>query len=159
MKITLSELKRVVRDVLLSEAAYDVPIDVVKRDWSSELSDAVKFMMCHMDTSENNARAHIMNNWSFDTLEHEGHTFLLAHDASEDKSLAYHPKAGGWYFRLGGNDEKCRQTGPGSSSSNAKSGVRDRGQTASGGTVTNSTSAKTVLQHRGPTGTKASRYA
>lgn len=122
MQIRLGTLRRLIR-----EAYYDLHIDQVKDGWSEQLEDAVEFIMCHMRVDAQTAQGHVLNNWVFDTLEHEGKKHLIARDEATGDSLAYVPKMGGWYYRLGDNDARCRQTGTqrGTTSARAASSKAD----------------------------------
>ena len=123
MRITLGRLRRLIREDLLREGiAYDMPIDVVREKWPDQFEDAIEFVMCVMGVSDNAARGHVVNNWVFDTLEHEGQTYLLARDEATGESLGYQQKMGGWYNRLeASKNSQCRQTG---SRRGSESGVR-----------------------------------
>lgn len=96
---------------LVNEAAYDINIDQVHDNWSTQLDDAIEFIMCHMNVDAHTARGHVTNNWVFDTLDHDGETVLLARDEATNDALAYTDKMGGWYYRLTDNNPKCRQQG------------------------------------------------
>lgn len=79
--------------------------------WPRQFSDAIEFTMCHQGLDADAAEGHVLNNWVFDTQEHEGNTVLLARDEDANQSMAWMPNMGGWYMRLGGNSKKCPQSG------------------------------------------------
>lgn len=118
MRITLGRLRRLIREGI----PYDMPIDVVRERWTEQFEDAIEYVMCVMGVSDNAARGHVVNNWVFDTLEHEGQTYLLARDEATGESMGYQEKMGGWYNRLeASKNSRCRQTG---SRRGSESGVR-----------------------------------
>lgn len=105
MKILLGELRTMIR-----EAYYNLKINQVKSQWPTELSHAIKFVMCHMKVDERTAQNHVTNNWIFDDdTEFEGKPLLLARDEATGDALAYLARAGGWYYRMGNNKDNCKQ--------------------------------------------------
>ena len=88
---------------ILSEAStyYDLETDDVKSRWEKQYNDAIEFVSKELKVDAKTAEQQVSHNWVFDVIEHEGQDYLIARDEAEGASLAYVPKMGGWYYRMG----------------------------------------------------------